>query len=115
MAIPSSLPSPSETLHDWHAAMRSAVRDSQELKRRLGLGDRLSRDEQSAAESFPVFAPLEFIARMRYGDPDDPLLRQVLAAEQELHPVAGFVSDPVGDEAARLSRACCASTTVARC
>ena len=47
---------------------------------------------------FPVFAPRGFIARMRTGDPGDPLLRQVLplAAEEVSEP--GFTSDPV-DEA----------------
>jgi EF-P beta-lysylation protein EpmB len=39
---------------------------------------------------------------MRYGDVDDPLLRQVLPLSEELQKVAGFSADPVGDAAAKL-------------
>ena len=52
--------------------------------------------------SFPVFAPLGFIARMRPGDPHDPLLRQVLPIIEEIEDSPGFVVDPVDDAAARL-------------
>lgn len=44
--------------------------------------------------------PRGFAARMRPGDPDDPLLRQVLPLAQEAVPASGFVTDPVGDGAA---------------
>jgi EF-P beta-lysylation protein EpmB len=40
---------------------------------------------------------LEYLARIRPGDPDDPLLRQVLITPEEELDDAGFVSDPVGD------------------
>ena len=38
---------------------------------------------------------------MRHGDPDDPLLRQVLPLDDEDRPVPGFGLDAVGDLAAR--------------
>ena len=44
-----------------------------------------------------------FIAQMRMGDPNDPLLRQVLPHADEEVPVAGFVDDPVAEH--RLARA----------
>src|SRR6056297_2897024 len=34
---------------------------------------------------------------MRHGDPDDPLLRQVLPLDAEAAEVPGFLDDPVGD------------------
>ena len=34
--------------------------------------------------NFPLFAPLEYVRRMRPGDPHDPLLRQVLPLQDEL-------------------------------
>jgi EF-P beta-lysylation protein EpmB len=40
---------------------------------------------------------------MRPGDPDDPLLRQVLPLSEELSPAPGFDIDPVDDSAAELT------------
>ncbi|WP_257388551.1 EF-P beta-lysylation protein EpmB, partial [Tahibacter caeni] len=42
-----------------------------------------------------------FVARMRAGDPADPLLRQVLPLAAELASQPGFTADAVGDLAAR--------------
>lgn len=52
----------------------------------------------TGAAEFPVFVPPPYLARMRPGDPADPLLRQVLpvAAEGEPGP-PGFGADPVGE------------------
>lgn len=44
--------------------------------------------------------PRGFAARMRRGDPCDPLLRQVLPVAWEDEPASGFVDDPVADGAA---------------
>ncbi len=38
---------------------------------------------------------------MRHGDPEDPLLRQVLSVPQELLPARGYVADPLEETAAR--------------
>ena len=51
-------------------------------------------------ESFSLRVPRTFAERMRPGDPDDPLLRQVLPLTAERQPVTGYVADPVGDAAA---------------
>jgi L-lysine 2,3-aminomutase len=53
---------------------------------------------------FPLRVPRGFVARMRPGDPDDPLLRQVLPLDEEYRPVAGFDADAVGDLASRGAR-----------
>ena len=45
----------------------------------------------------------EYAARIRKGDPHDPLLRQVLPLEAELQPVEGFTADAVGDQKAALT------------
>ena len=76
------------------------MRDPAELCRLVGLPPRVASDAVSASRDFPVFAPRGYIARMRPGDPRDPLLRQVLPLKDELADVAGFGPDPVGDRAA---------------
>src|SRR5690606_18586497 len=50
---------------------------------------------------FPLRVPRGFVARMRPGDPADPLLRQVLPVVDEERLVPGFSLDAVGDAAAR--------------
>lgn len=84
----------------WQEAVRDAIRDPAELCRVLGLPDDLKDSALRAAaanRSFALFAPRAFVARMRPGDVNDPLLRQVLPLAEELDDVPGFVSDPVGD------------------
>ncbi len=81
--------------------MKLAIRDPAELCRLLHLPEKYAVAAQNAIRQFPLFAPREFIARMRPGDAADPLLRQVLPIDAETVEVPGFVSDPVGDEQAK--------------
>ena len=77
----------------WQKAVRDAVRDPAELARLLELGpDALPTSPQPA---FPLLVPRGFVARMRRGDPADPLLRQVWPLREELDGVPGFTRDPV--------------------
>ena len=85
----------------WQQAWRDAVRDPRELRAMLGLGH-LGKDlSDAAAMQFPLRVPRGFVARMRHGDPTDPLLRQVLPILDEDRIVPGFALDAVGDGAAR--------------
>ena len=87
------------TLAPWQRAMQTAIRDGAELCRRLQIPEKLA--SSNSAASFPVFVPLGFLAKMRPGDPADPLLRQVLPLADEELPVHGYSNDPVGDLAAQ--------------
>jgi EF-P beta-lysylation protein EpmB len=51
----------------------------------------------AATENFPLRVPLSFAAGMQKGNPQDPLLRQVLPIKAELFAYPGFSNDPVGD------------------
>lgn len=84
----------------WREAVKDAVRDPHELCRLVGLPPEFAAGAARAAGDFPVFAPRGYLARVRPGDPHDPLLRQVLPLEDELAVVDGFGHDPVGDRAA---------------
>ena len=85
----------------WKRLWREAVRDPRELLALLGLEGRVPGLSDAAAAQFPLRVPRGFVARMRHGDPHDPLLRQVLPLDEELRPVPGFSLDAVGDAAAR--------------
>lgn len=91
-----------ETGESWQQALKSALRDPLQLVQALGLATELVEPALRAAANFGLFAPRGYVARMRYGDPHDPLLRQVLPLDAELDAVPGFTADPVGDHAAKL-------------
>ena len=93
------LPTPSSP--SWQQALKDAVRDPVELCRLVGLPGQYEPAARRAAESFPVFAPRGWIARIGFGNPHDPLLRQVLPLGEELNWPAAFTTDPVGDRPAR--------------
>jgi EF-P beta-lysylation protein EpmB len=85
----------------WQQVMKEAVRNGAELCRLVGVPLELADD--AAARDFPVFAPRGYIARMRFGDAADPLLRQVLPLKAETDAVPGFSIDPVSDNRAKLA------------
>ena len=80
----------------WQAAVRDAVRDADELARLLDLPP--AALGALAATGFPLLVPRGFVARMRRGDPNDPLLRQILPTPAELMPAEGFTADPVREQ-----------------
>jgi len=88
----------------WQHAWREAVRDPRELLAMLGLNAAALRISDQAAQQFPLRVPRGFITRMRYGDPCDPLLRQVLPLDAELMQVEGYGLDAVGDAAANIGQ-----------
>jgi EF-P beta-lysylation protein EpmB len=94
-------PHPAAASPDWRRAWREAVRDPSELLAMLGLEALSDRIAPEAARDFPLRVPRGFVARMRHGDPDDPLLRQILPLDDEDRIVPGFAADAVGDSAAR--------------
>lgn len=85
----------------WQQLWREAVRDPRELLGLLGLDPDALGVSADAAAQFPLRVPRGFVARMRHGDPRDPLLRQVLPLDAEMRPMPGFSLDAVGDGAAK--------------
>jgi len=104
LPTPAALPEPQPTaapMADWRRLWRDAVRDPRELLALLGLQSLAARIGEQAAAQFPLRVPRGFVARMRHGDPLDPLLRQVLPLDDEQRIVPGFALDAVGDGAAK--------------
>jgi L-lysine 2,3-aminomutase len=84
----------------WQEAMKDAIRDADELCRLLDLPAEFASAAKEASRQFRLFAPRGFVARMRVGDPNDPLLRQVLPLAEEMADAPGFTVDPVRDDLA---------------
>lgn len=77
--------------------MANAVTDPRELIELLGLPIALIPQALRATRAFPLRVPRPYLNRIRHGDPNDPLLRQILPLNDELDDHPQFVSDPVGD------------------
>ena len=78
------------------------ITDPANLWRELALDPALLPAAYAAAARFPLRVPRRLLRRMRQGDINDPLLRQVLPLAAELDETPGFVADPVGDLAAQV-------------
>lgn len=87
---------------DWRTALNEAIRDPAELCRMLGLDPALGVSARAASDERPLFVPQPYLARIRRGDPADPLLLQVLPQSAETASSPGFSSDPLGERSARL-------------
>jgi L-lysine 2,3-aminomutase len=91
----------------WQRELAEAIRDPLELLELVGLAPGQLGNGETAASlrdaclQFPLRVPQSFIARMRRGDPRDPLLRQVLALGSELLPAPGFTNDPLHEAEVR--------------
>jgi EF-P beta-lysylation protein EpmB len=83
---------------DWRESLRGAVREPAELARLLELPEASLAAAYPDSSSFPLLVPREFVARMQKGDPDDPLLRQVLPSGMEAIASAGFGPDPLAEQ-----------------
>ena len=94
LATVASIP---ESKITWHQHLAAAVRDPDELVDILRLPERFREPARRAARLFPLLVPRSFLHRIRPGDPQDPLLRQVLPLDLEESDVPGFETDPVGD------------------
>jgi len=84
----------------WQQAWAGALRDPHQLLRRLGLDPTLAAGAAEAHGLFRLRVPESYLARIRPGDPHDPLLLQVLPQAAEALEQPGFVPDPVDDAAA---------------
>jgi EF-P beta-lysylation protein EpmB len=81
----------------WQHALRDAVRDVAELAVLLHLPVEALRARCAEVTEFPLLVPRGFIAKMRKGDANDPLLKQVLPLSAELAAAAGFTADPLAE------------------
>ena len=94
-------PQPQMVREVWKRELADAVRDPAELCDLLNLDPAIAKKANKASRNFPFLVPRGFISRMQQGDPNDPLLLQVLPRLEELDDVPGFVSDPVSEQPAR--------------
>jgi len=88
---------PLMTNQAWKTELANAIKDPAELLAKLGLSGQLAAISPDLIAGFPLRVPHSYFEKMRYGDKNDPLLRQVFPLIDESIEQDGFVHDPVGD------------------
>jgi len=80
--------------------MAAAITTPHELVTELGLDPGLIPAAIVADQAFRLRVPRSYLARIRRGDPNDPLLRQILPLQAELAQAPEFTPDPLGEREA---------------
>lgn len=81
----------------WQEALSDLITDPKELLTLLELDPNLLDLSLAAAHDFPLKVPRGFVARMQKGNPDDPLLKQILPLGVELNIAPGYSADPLSE------------------
>ncbi len=104
MQNPIPIKSPKETQdNSWTTVLGDAFRDPVKLLEFLQLDFNKYLSKVDCESKFKMLVPQSYALKMKKGDWNDPLLRQVLPLVQENTDVPGFVADPVGDLQAEIS------------
>jgi EF-P beta-lysylation protein EpmB len=85
----------------WQRELADSITRPETLIEALGLGAEHIDPARAAAGGFDLRVTRAYVSRIRRGDPDDPLLLQILPRAAELGDVAGYESDPLQERRAR--------------
>lgn len=84
---------------DWLTQLADVVTSPDELLRLLNVdADANLLAGRDAKRLFALRVPRAFIARMEPGNPNDPLLRQVLTSQEEFIHAPGYSTDPLEEQ-----------------
>ena len=85
---------------DWQKALARAIKTPEALAERLSLALESLPTLKGAHGTFPIKVTDYWLGLIEQGNPNDPLLRQILPDAAELIEVDGYIADPVDDDAA---------------
>lgn len=83
---------------NWQKELQQTIKDPVALLERLDLSKDKVQLSDKATLSFPVRVPQSFADRIKKGDSNDPLLRQVLPVAEEDNIQPGFSVDPLAEQ-----------------
>ena len=89
---------PLQNQNSWQECLADLITDPMELLKLLNLKPEQLDLSMDVLREFPMRLPRSFANRMQQGNPQDPLLLQVLPQQQELIDYPGFVSDPLAEQ-----------------
>ncbi|MDN2662742.1 EF-P beta-lysylation protein EpmB [Psychromonas sp. 14N.309.X.WAT.B.A12] len=85
-------------LPTWQKELANAVKNPQQLLQILEIEQETTRISELAKKQFPMLVPMPFVNKMKKGDINDPLLKQVLPIhDEELH-ISGYSTDPLVEQ-----------------
>jgi EF-P beta-lysylation protein EpmB len=84
----------------WQRELSRAITKPDALLQALQLDAGLADGARAASQGFALRVTSSYLRRMRPGDAQDPLLRQVLPLAEELDEVPGYGADPLHERAA---------------
>lgn len=84
---------------DWLSQLADVITSPDELLRLLNIdSDENMLAGREAKRLFALRVPRAFVARMEKGNPNDPLLKQVLTSKDEFVTAPGFSTDPLEEQ-----------------
>ena len=87
----------------WQHLLAEAIRDPHELLDYLELPKENIKNITQASEKFKILVTKSYLDKIKKGNWNDPLLRQILPVEEEMDQSEFYFSDPVGDMDVALS------------
>lgn len=85
-------------LDDWQREFAQSYSNPEELGKVLNLDAAWVEQQSNARKLFPMRVPRPFAALIEPGNPNDPLLRQVIPLQVEFDQVPGFNQDPLEEQ-----------------
>ena len=95
ITLDSAADNPLNDTISWQEELAASIRDPQELIHLLELDESLLENALNAHRDFALRVPRPYLERIRKGDMNDPLLRQVLPLGDELSAAPGYSTDPL--------------------
>ncbi len=83
---------------NWLKELSNAISDPNQLLEQLQIDPAPYQKGFAARKLFALRVPKSFVERMETGNPNDPLLRQVLPLEQEFTVADGYSTDPLEEQ-----------------
>lgn len=83
---------------NWLKQLANAISDPSELLSLLEIDPIPWQKGFAARELFPMRVPMSFVDRMEKGNPNDPLLKQVLPLFEEYDQTPGYSADPLDEQ-----------------
>ncbi len=84
----------------WQEQLSTSIRTPEELFRELALDPSNLDAARAACRQFPLQVPRAYLRRIEKGNPDDPLLKQILPVADELLATPGYSSNPLAENLA---------------
>lgn len=89
---------PTWQIQSWQDELKQLIDTPEKLIEAVGLDQKWLPAARRASMRFPVHATKSFVRRIEKGNPNDPLLRQILPMDDELRTAPGYVHDPLQEK-----------------